>query len=227
MQFFEKIQATANIFVVILITYIFITGIANSLNTPNLCPIKSNDICNASLLDNKSTCNNVPLKEMPSDRLNIISKSTSLQANETQIKNKYLTTVKQKYGGRDITLSRLGIKNPSQAMMITDDTLKLAISQYPLIVVDGFADWCSYCKRFNVSILELANELRGQVAFGLINIKENNNTKIDYNINVYPTILIFKDGNLVNKMIGNQPKSVLVELLKQIEPNLNMSKIRD
>jgi thioredoxin 1 len=128
--------------------------------------------------------------------------------------------------GMDIPLAQPGLKKPTQAMLITDDTLKSSISQYPILVVEAYEDWCSFCKSFNVTVSGLARELEGQVAFGLIDMDKNKQTKIKYNITSYPTTLIFKDGNLVNRVIGDKPKSSLVAILKQIEPELNVDKVK-
>ncbi len=128
--------------------------------------------------------------------------------------------------GQDIPLARPGLKNPKQAMLITDDTLNSAVSQYPLLVVEGYADWCSSCKSMNVTISSLASELQGQAAFGLMDIKGNKQTKIKYNITSYPTLLIFKNGKLAGKVIGNQQKSSFVAKLRQIEPKLNTSRVK-
>jgi thioredoxin 1 len=128
--------------------------------------------------------------------------------------------------GKDITLIKLGTKNPAQAMLITDDNINSAVSQYPLLVIEGFADWCGFCKSFNVTVSDLASELQGQVAFGLIDMDHNNITKTNYNITAYPTSLIFKDGKLADKVVGSQQKSSFVAKLKQIEPKLNTSKVK-
>lgn len=120
--------------------------------------------------------------------------------------------------GRDIALIPLGEVNPTQPMLITDDTMNSAISQYPLLVVQGFVNWCGYCRNMNVTISELSEELKGQAAFGLIDIDSNNKTKAKYNITSYPTMLIFKDGELIETVIGYQQKSTFADKLKQIEP---------
>jgi len=127
--------------------------------------------------------------------------------------------------GKIIPLIKLGTKNPTKAMLVTDDTMNSAVSQYPLMVIVGFADYCGYCRLFNVTVSELANELQGQVAFGLIDKQKNNDTKAEYNITAVPTSLIFKNGELVDKVIGNINKSTFAAKLKVIEPMLNTSEM--
>jgi len=63
--------------------------------------------------------------------------------------------------GKDHTSDRAGMKNPAQAMLITDDTVDSAISEYrPLLVIVGFTDSCGYCRLFNVTISELSRGFR-------------------------------------------------------------------
>lgn len=137
------------------------------------------------------------------------------------------TSATQQNKGKSIPLISTGTKNPSQAMLITDATMNSAISQYPpLLVVVGFTGSCGYCKLFNVTVSELASELQGQAAFGLIDTQRNNETKTKYNITGVPTALIFKDGKLAGKVVGNKNKSIVVAKLKEIEPKLNTSKVK-
>ena len=155
-----------------------------------------------------------------------LNKTPAITMFEVTARTAATGSASQQNPGKDITLIKLGTKNPSQAMLITDDTMDSAVSQYPLLVAIGFADWCGYCKHFNVTVSELASELQGQVAFGLIDMDHNNETKTEYNITGYPTSLIFKDGKLVDKVKGNKQKSTVVATLKKAEPNLNTSKVK-
>ena len=137
------------------------------------------------------------------------------------------TSAAQQNPGKIIPLIKLGTKNPAQAMLITDDTVDSAISEYrPLLVIVGYTDSCGYCRHFNVTISELASELQGQIAFGMIDTHRNNETKAKYNITGVPTALIFKDGKLADRVIGDADKSNVVAKLKEIEPNLSTSKVK-
>jgi thioredoxin 1 len=127
---------------------------------------------------------------------------------------------------REIPLARLGEMNPALPMLVTDSTIDKAAKQYPFLVLEEFANWCGFCRMMNVTISELSSELQGQMAFGLINAEKNNDTKKKYNVTAYPTLLIFKDGQMVEKVIGNQDKSAFVSKLKKLEPKLNTSKVR-
>jgi thioredoxin 1 len=144
-----------------------------------------------------------------------------------QINAPTTTVAAQQTQGKIIPLIGLGMKNPAQAMLITDDTVDSAISEYrPLLVIVGFTDSCGYCRLFNVTISELSRGLQGQIAFGMINTQENNETKAKYNITGVPTALIFKDGRLADKVIGNKDELTVLAKLKAIEPTLNTSKVK-
>jgi len=125
----------------------------------------------------------------------------------------------------DIPLIDLGENKPALPMKVNDSTLAFALSKYPFFVLMGFADWCGYCKEMNATILELSNELKGQVAFGLIDAENNNNTSTKYDISSYPRMLIFKNGSLVQTQRGYTEKSKFVEILKGIEPSLDTSHV--
>ena len=125
----------------------------------------------------------------------------------------------------DIALAKLGEAKPTKPMLITDSNIDSAVKKYPYLVIDGFTAWCEHCKPSNVTLEQLSSELQGQVAFGLINIDENRATKVKYNITSYPTLLIFKNGELAEKRIGTPPKSILVSELRKYYPDLNTSKV--
>jgi len=132
----------------------------------------------------------------------------------------------QKVQGKAIPLINPGRNDPNQAMLLTDDTIASAISQYkPVLAVVAFRDTCVFCSRLNVTIEELARELQGQMAFGMIDTKSNPDTKAKYNTTSVPTMLIFKDGELAGKVVGAKKKEVIVAKLKEIQPNLNTSKV--
>ena len=128
--------------------------------------------------------------------------------------------------GKVLPLIELGAKNPSAAMLVTDDNIDSAISQYqPLLVVVGFTNPCPYCELFNVTLSELMSELSGQVAFAMIDTKPNIVTREKYNITGIPATLIFKDGKLAAMVQGNKNKATIVRKLKSIQPDLNTSRV--
>jgi thioredoxin 1 len=128
--------------------------------------------------------------------------------------------------GGAIPLATLGEDAPVSPMLVTDGTFNFAIRRYSVFVIEGFTNWCSFCRDMNLTISELAGELKGQVHFGLIDAERNNNTRRMYNISSYPTIMIFKNGLLVDIRSGVRTKSDLIGVLKRYKPGLDISLVK-
>jgi thioredoxin len=100
------------------------------------------------------------------------------------------------------------------------------VNENPFTVLDIYYPGCASCKTVNATITGLSNELGNQVAFGRINIKENKEIVNKYKVSSYPTLLIFSEGALVNRLNGNVAKDDLVIELNSIEPNLDTRKVK-
>ena len=81
------------------------------------------------------------------------------------------------------------------------------------VLVDFWASWCGPCKMIAPVVEELANELEGKVKVGKVNVDEEAELSINYQVMSIPTILIFENGKVVNKAIGYRGKEELIELL--------------
>lgn len=125
---------------------------------------------------------------------------------------------------QNVPLADLGIDNPGLPMLVNESNLDSAIGKYPFFVLEGFTGWCGFCKMMNVTVLELSQDLRGQVAFGLINTDTNSKVTGDYGITTFPTILIFKNGVFRQMVMGYAPASELIKVLEDIDPGLRSSK---
>ena len=80
-------------------------------------------------------------------------------------------------------------------------------------LVDLFADWCMPCQMIAPIIEEISNE-KTDVNFFKINVDETPDVAIKYGVSSIPTLLIFKDGELVNKAVGAYPKESIIKLLE-------------
>ena len=95
------------------------------------------------------------------------------------------------------------------ALEITDANIKELINSGKPVVIDFWAEWCGPCRMVGPVVEELAKEYDGKVVIGKMNVDENVDTPNEYGIRNIPTILFFKNGQLVDKQIGATQKSVL------------------
>lgn len=92
------------------------------------------------------------------------------------------------------------------------------VKKYSLFVVDCWAPWCAPCRMVAPIIEELAKDYQGKIAFGKLNVDENPSLTERYQIKSIPTLLIFKDGQLIDQKVGAMPRNILEpELTKHIE----------
>ena len=83
-------------------------------------------------------------------------------------------------------------------------------------IVDFYADWCGPCKMVAPIIEELAAEFEGQVIIGKCDVDENSDLPAEYGIRNIPTVLFFKNGEIVDKQVGAVGKPVFVEKVKKL-----------
>ncbi|MFC4261351.1 thioredoxin [Ferruginibacter yonginensis] len=91
------------------------------------------------------------------------------------------------------------------------------ISSDKLTVVDFWAEWCGPCRAIGPVISELATEYAGKVNVGKLNVDQNPQVSMQYGITSIPAILFIKNGEVVDKLVGAQPKSNFV---KKIEAHI-------
>jgi thioredoxin 1 len=97
---------------------------------------------------------------------------------------------------------------------INDASFKSEVTDSPIpVLVDFWAPWCGPCKMIAPVLEEIANEYDGKVKVVKINIDENQTTPSNYGVRSIPTLILFKDGHEVEKIIGAQSKENLKQLV--------------
>jgi len=81
------------------------------------------------------------------------------------------------------------------------------------VLVDFWAEWCMPCRMVTPIVDELAREFEGKIKVGKLNVDENPQTASKYGILSIPTLMIFKNGEAVSRLMGVQPKEVLKSAL--------------
>jgi thioredoxin 1 len=97
---------------------------------------------------------------------------------------------------------------------LTDKNFDEFINKHPLVVVDFWAPWCGPCKFFSPIFEEVAKEMQGKAAFGKVNTDENEKLCERFGIMSIPTLLIFKNGEIVDRNIGAMPADMLKEWIE-------------
>jgi len=98
---------------------------------------------------------------------------------------------------------------------LTDANFKSGIAKYPILLVDFWAPWCGPCRIVSPIIEQLARDYSGRVAFGKVNVDENQMIAASHGIQSIPTMMIFKGGKAVDTLIGALPKAQIEVKLKQ------------
>ena len=93
-----------------------------------------------------------------------------------------------------------------------DDVTK---SEIP-VLVDFWATWCGPCKAIAPLIEEIAEQYEGQVKVGKLDVDQNQNSAMKYGVRSIPTLLIMKDGEVINQIVGSVPKTEITDKLESI-----------
>ena len=86
-----------------------------------------------------------------------------------------------------------------------------------LVLVDFWAEWCGPCRMLAPTVEELAAELKGQVTVGKLNIDDDTDFAIGLGVMSIPTLILFKDGAEVGRLVGVQPKQAIIGMIRRAQ----------
>ena len=102
-------------------------------------------------------------------------------------------------------------------LQITDDNFQQVLSEGKPVVVDFWSTWCGPCRALAPTIEALAEEYEPQgIIFGKCDVDEAMDLPVKFSVRNIPTVVFLKDGNLVDKQVGNAPRNVLEEKVKAL-----------
>jgi len=103
-----------------------------------------------------------------------------------------------------------------EPLRVTDETFASDVERSPLpVLLDAWAPWCGPCRMVGPVIEELATEMSGRIRVGKLNVDENPATASRFNLRSIPTLLLFKNGREVDRMVGARPKSEISRWLER------------
>ena len=99
----------------------------------------------------------------------------------------------------------------------TDENFDTDVSKSDLqVLIDFWATWCGPCKAIAPLIEEIAGEYEGKVKVGKVDVDQNQNTAMKFGVRSIPTLLVIKDGEVVNQIVGAVPKANITDILNKV-----------
>ena len=96
-----------------------------------------------------------------------------------------------------------------KAVEITDSNFNEIVTKNDVVLVDFWAEWCGPCRMIAPMIEELANEYDGKAVIGKLDVDNNQESSIKFGLRSIPTLLVFKNGEMVDRHVGAVPKETL------------------
>ncbi len=91
-----------------------------------------------------------------------------------------------------------------------EETIKSGVT-----LIDFYADWCGPCRMLTPILEKVSGSLKGQAKFGKLDIDENNKIAGQFQVTSVPTVILFKDGKEVNRLVGLRDESQIEEFVKE------------
>jgi thioredoxin 1 len=93
---------------------------------------------------------------------------------------------------------------------------ELVVKSDKPVIVDLWAEWCGPCRMVGPIVEEIAREYEGKAVIGKLDVDNNPSVTARFGVRNIPTILFFKDGQIVDKQVGAVPKSVIIGKLEKL-----------
>ncbi|MFW5928148.1 MAG: thioredoxin [Thermoplasmatota archaeon] len=132
--------------------------------------------------------------------------------NETE--DKEVEELKQKMVEEMMNEDEKSLDYPDSPITLTDSDFQEKLEKYPLVLVDFWAAWCGPCKMMEPVIEDLAQEYEGDIVFGKLNVDQNQRVPSQFQVSGIPTLILFKNGEMVDRMVGAQNKQMLEQKIK-------------
>ncbi len=107
----------------------------------------------------------------------------------------------------------------SKPVVLNDDSFSTDVEKSAgVVLVDFWATWCGPCKMIAPIVEQIASENDGKITVGKLDVDQNGETAMKYGVMSIPTLILFKNGQPVERLVGYQPKE---RLMAKIQPHLN------
>lgn len=117
---------------------------------------------------------------------------------------------------RELLIKNIKKEILDNPIKINDENLNENLQKYNNLIIDFWAEWCAPCKAMAPIIEELAKEYAGKIVFGKINVDENREIAAKFFIMSIPTLIFFKNGKEVYRIIGLVPKEKINKEIEKI-----------
>jgi thioredoxin 1 len=128
-----------------------------------------------------------------------------------------LRQFKEKNNGIGVNNKINNEKAHNKPIVLTDYNFTESVKNHRVLIVDFWASWCGPCKMVSPVIDQLSAELAGKAVFGKINVDDNPRVSSAFGIQSIPTIIIFKNAQAIDRIIGAMTKT---QLISKISPHI-------